>query len=135
MFERGNLDPTRKFRIALVDDAPYFRAAVRKWFEKQPAFEVVAEAGDGHQAIEIIETYQPDLVLLDYSLPVMNGLTACRKIKDRFPDLQVAILSMFADDVREEATGAGACLCIGKGIEMEKLSDLIIGCCFHGAVA
>jgi DNA-binding NarL/FixJ family response regulator len=120
------LDP--KIKIVIVDDAPHFRRAVRQTLERQVNFEVVGEAGNGDQALELAETRQPDILLMDYSIPYKDGLAVTREIKQRSPQTQIVLLSMFAEDLKDEAAEAGACLCIGKDTDLRRLPQMLVGC-------
>jgi NarL family two-component system response regulator LiaR len=96
--------------------------------EEQPTFEIVGDAANGHQAIELADTLRPDIVLIDYVMPYMNGLAAARIIKERHPEIQIVMLSMYAEDLGKEASGAGACLCIGKDADLRQLPQMLVGC-------
>ncbi len=95
------MNPTR---ILLVDDHALVRAGIRALITMIDGFEVVGEAGNGAEALALIETVNPDLVLLDITMPGMNGLTALNEIKTRFPNVRVIILTMH--EVREYAIQA-----------------------------
>ena len=86
-----------KTRIVLVDDHPLVRRALRDILEKEADLEVVAEAGDGVQAIEMTEQHHPDIVIMDISMPRMNGVEATRRIKASFPVTAVLILTVHTD--------------------------------------
>jgi DNA-binding NarL/FixJ family response regulator len=80
-------------RIVLVDDHALVRAGVRDFLEAFPDHEVVGEAGTAHDALELVEAAQPDLVLMDLVLPGMDGIVATREILRRAPRARVVILS------------------------------------------
>jgi len=84
----------RKLRILLVDDHPVVRDGIRSWLSQQPSLEVAGEAADGEEAIESAVRLQPDLVLMDISLPRMSGLDAAKILRQRVPKAQVLILSV-----------------------------------------
>jgi DNA-binding NarL/FixJ family response regulator len=102
--------PTRaSARIVLVDDHELTRAGIRMVLGQDPSLEVVGEAGNGFDAIELVRTLQPDLVLLDLMMPQMDGLDTLRELKRISPMTSVLILSMFEDvDTLLEAVRAGA---------------------------
>lgn len=96
-------------RILVVDDHAILRDGIRSLLESQEDILVVGEAGDGSEALEVISTLLPDIVLMDISMPKTNGLEATRLIKERFPHVKVLILTQH--DNREyiaPALGAGA---------------------------
>lgn len=84
-------------RILLADDHRIFREGLKPLLAARPDFEVVAEAEDGLTALEMARDHRPDLVLLDISMPGMNGIELTRHLVDERPDLPVIILSMHGD--------------------------------------
>ncbi|HVM47413.1 MAG TPA: response regulator transcription factor [Candidatus Acidoferrum sp.] len=83
----------KPIRIVLADDHPLVRAGVRESLKQIPDAEVVGEASDGQQAIELVKSKRPDVVLLDISMPVLNGLEATERIIKAVPQVRVIILS------------------------------------------
>jgi DNA-binding NarL/FixJ family response regulator len=84
-------------RILLVDDHPLVRRALRDILEKESDLHVVGEAGDGQQAIEMTEEHRPDIVIMDISMPVLNGVEATKQIKASNPLTAVLILTVHTD--------------------------------------
>jgi DNA-binding NarL/FixJ family response regulator len=84
-------------RILLADDHPIFREGVRSLLDSQPGVEVVAEVEDGAGAVEAARTQKPDVVVIDVSMPGMNGLDATLRIIAEEPDTKVLCLSMHSD--------------------------------------
>jgi DNA-binding NarL/FixJ family response regulator len=113
-------------RILLVDDHALIRRGMKGQFALEPAFCIVGEAGDGAQAIELAAQLQPDVVLMDIDLPVMDGITATQRIKSDRPTTRILALSAFDNDTQVMgmlAAGAdGYCL---KTIEWEQLIAVI----------
>jgi two-component system, NarL family, response regulator NreC len=87
-----------KLRILLGDDHTLLRQGLRKILQERPDWEVVAEAGDGRDAVRQALTVQPDVAILDIGMPLMNGIEATRQIVRRRPDIHVLILSMHANE-------------------------------------
>ncbi|MCX6006843.1 MAG: response regulator transcription factor [Chloroflexi bacterium] len=85
-------------KVLLVDDHPLIRQAVRSILEKEKDINVVGEAGNGEQAIELTGKLSPDVVMMDFSMPGMNGLEATRRIKAQFPKVSVLVLTVLDDD-------------------------------------
>lgn len=85
-------------RILIVDDHEVVRLGLRSLLERHPDFEVVAEAGNGREAIEKVEAYQPDVVVLDIRLPGMSGVEVCQQITDKYPNVHVIMLTLYAED-------------------------------------
>ncbi|MBW4449846.1 MAG: response regulator transcription factor [Spirirestis rafaelensis WJT71-NPBG6] len=113
-------------RILLVDDHTLIRRGMKGQFSLEPTFSIVGEAGDGAQAIELATQLQPDVVLMDIDMPVMDGITATQQIKSDRPTTRILALSAFDQDTQVMgmlAAGAdGYCL---KTIEWEQLIAVI----------
>jgi NarL family two-component system response regulator LiaR len=88
---------TRKIRIVLADDHPLMRQAIGMWLEKQQDLEVIAEANNGKEAIDIAVMLQPDIVIIDISMPKINGLEATRQITSKCPNTEVLALTVHGD--------------------------------------
>ncbi|WP_194813463.1 response regulator transcription factor [Nocardia sp. XZ_19_385] len=82
-------------RVLLADDEAMIRAGVRAILDTDPGIEVIAEAADGHQAIELTRSHNPDVVLLDIRMPNLDGLTAAAELRRLHPDVPVIILTTF----------------------------------------
>lgn len=85
-------------RVLVVDDHAIVREGTRRLLEQQPDIVVVGEAGDGEEALRLAESLQPDIVLMDVAMPRLNGVEATRRLKQRFPDMAVLVLSAYDDD-------------------------------------
>ncbi|MDE3166630.1 MAG: response regulator transcription factor [Acidobacteriota bacterium] len=81
----------------LVDDHLLVRRGFRRMLEDDPAIAVVAEAGDGQEAVDLAVRLRPNVVVMDYALPSMNGATAARKIRAAVPEAAILILSMHSE--------------------------------------
>jgi len=96
-------------RILLADDHTLVRQGIRRILEEQPDWQVVAETGNGLDAVRLASDLQPDVVILDIGMPQLNGLEAARQIAKKLPAARVLILSMHADEVHiTKAIEAGA---------------------------
>jgi DNA-binding NarL/FixJ family response regulator len=101
-------DPSR---IVVADDHPLFRSAISYTLEAHPDLEVVAEAADGQQALELSRRLRPELVLMDLRMPVMDGVAATRAIREELPDTLVLVLTALdeseglADSLKAGASG------------------------------
>jgi DNA-binding NarL/FixJ family response regulator len=85
-------------RILLADDHAVMRRGLKLLLEQQADFVVIGEAGDGHEALVLAESLQPDVAVLDITMPHLNGIEAARQIRAKFPRTAVVILSMHADE-------------------------------------
>ena len=96
-------------RVLAVDDHPLIRAGVVAFLATEPDLQVVAEAANGEEALEQYRELRPDIVLMDLSMPVMDGLSATRAILDEFPDASVIVLTTYdGDEDIHRALDAGA---------------------------
>ena len=87
-----------KTAILLVDDHPLLRQALRDLLEKEGDFEIVAEAGDGEEAVRLATKLVPDVVIMDIGMPKLNGLEATQRIKAACPNTAVLVLTVHSDD-------------------------------------
>ncbi|MBF9198276.1 response regulator [Microvirga terrestris] len=96
-------------RILIADDHHVVRSGLRSVLEAQPGFEVVGEAANGQEAVEAALKVKPDVIVLDYAMPVRNGVEATREIRSRLPRTEVLIFTMHdSQDVIEDILAAGA---------------------------
>jgi DNA-binding NarL/FixJ family response regulator len=108
-------------RVLLVDDHQLLRQAIRRALE-DAGMTVVAEAGDGGEAVRLAGELKPDVVVMDVSMPVLDGVEATRRIHDDLPDLPVVILTMHGDEeLRRDAVNAGATGFLTKDVSMQEV--------------
>lgn len=107
-------------RLLIVDDHPVFRFGLRALLESEGEFEVVAEASSGNQAVGLAQEHKPDVVLMDITMPEMNGIEATRRILDRNPETGILIVTMVDDASIFAALRAGARGYLLKGAEGEE---------------
>lgn len=88
----------KKLRILLADDHNLIRAGLRLVVEQQPDFMVAGEADNGRQAVAMVESLAPDVVVMDIGMPDLNGIEACRQIREKRPETPVVMLSMHSDE-------------------------------------
>ena len=110
--------------VFLVDDVPELRELIKFGMQEDPGFEVVGEAGDGRTALEGIAETRPAAVLLDLSMPDMDGLEAIPEIRKGDPDIAIIVLSGFsADRMGGPALERGADGYVEKGTPIQELRD------------
>lgn len=89
---------TKRSRILIVEDHTILREGLRALLSAEPNWEVVGQASDGHEAIHAVRTVQPDLIIMDLSMPKMNGVEAIKEIKTRYPHVKVLTLTVHNTD-------------------------------------
>ena len=110
--------------VLIVDDQPRARQSLKALLATWPLIGETQEATNGQEAIQRIEQAQPDLVLMDVRMPVMDGSQATRHIKGRWPHIKVIVLSMYVD-CQADALAAGADAFMSKGESPENVLDRI----------
>ena len=96
-------------RVLITDDHAIVRTGLRTLLTADPSMELVGEASGGHEAIQLVEQTQPDVLLLDLSMPDLDGIEVTRAVKSRFPQLRVLVLTIHEDQgLLREAIRAGA---------------------------
>ena len=88
----------KALRILLADDHTLVRQGLRKVLEERPEWQVVAEAGDGREAVRLAEEFKPDVAVVDVAMPLLNGIETTRQITRRAPQTKVLVLSMYSDE-------------------------------------
>lgn len=97
-----------KHRILIVEDHTLLRAGLKALLDRDPEFEIVGEADNGRDAVRAVGAHSPDLVLMDLSMPGMNGMEAIRDIKRRYPETRILVLTIHkAEEYIHEALRAG----------------------------
>jgi DNA-binding NarL/FixJ family response regulator len=107
-------------RILIADDHPMFRFGLQALLSAEPGTEVVGEATNGQEAVNLAASLKPDLILMDINLPQLNGIEATRQILKQNPAIGILIVTMFEDDTIFAALHAGARGYILKGAEGEE---------------
>jgi DNA-binding NarL/FixJ family response regulator len=118
------------YRVIVADDAAGMRELMRTLLSLEPDFEVVGQAGDGVEAVALVTALKPDLVVIDVSMPVMDGLQAIEQIRRVSPETRVAVLSG-----ERRATPSGADTHIEKGTPNEVVIATLRSLCQAGPPA
>jgi len=115
-----------KIRVLLVDDHTLFREGIRALLESQPDIKIISEAEDGHTAVKMALDLDPDLVLMDITMPLLNGLDCAQKIKRKKPEIQILILTMHEnEEYIRNALAFGASGYILKDASAEELISAV----------
>ena len=116
----------KPIRILLCDDQPLFRKGLRILLSLQPDFEIVDEAANGAEAIELAKKHRPTVILMDLQMPGLDGIAATRSVRAELPECQVIALTTFDDDENVfEGLRAGAIGYLLKDVPPEKLFEAI----------
>jgi DNA-binding NarL/FixJ family response regulator len=114
--------------ILIVDDVPAVRFTVRRTLERVPDLQVCGEASDGGEAIEKAAQLSPDLVVMDLSMPTMNGLEATRRIKRNAPHVPVILYTLHKDALSKfDTLSLGISSVVDKGVGIDSLIAAIQG--------
>jgi DNA-binding NarL/FixJ family response regulator len=113
-------------RIVLADDHEIVRTGIRTLLDGHPPWQVCGEAENGKEAVEKVLKLKPDLVVLDLSMPLMNGIEAAREIRKQSPQTKIIIFSMHdSPRIAEEAVHAGADAYLAKTAHFSELEKAI----------
>jgi len=122
--KKGNV--MGKIRIVIADDHAMVRQGTRSLLERENDMEVVGEAGDGEEAVKVIERLKPDVAILDIAMPRLNGVEVTRQIKPRLPATAVLILTAYDDDEYVFALlEAGAAGYLLKDVDSREVVDAV----------
>lgn len=114
-----------KVRLMIVDDTDHVRDMLATMLELD-GFEVVATASSGQQALTLLQSAHPQLVVMDYKMPDMDGITATRRIREITPSMPVILYTAYLDqELESRARDAGVSLCVGKVEGIESLERQI----------
>jgi DNA-binding NarL/FixJ family response regulator len=112
-------------QILIVDDKPHIRVGIRMLLQAHQDWSICGEAGDGFEAVEKAAELKPDVILLDISMPKMDGLTALPLIREKSPESQIIVLTLHESlDTARAASRAGARAYIAKSLMSELLPAL-----------
>ncbi len=116
----------RPLKLLIADDHALMIEAVKLAVENEPDFEIVGEAESGSQVLPLVRQTSPDLVVLDLRMPGIDGLTCIKLLRERFPDVKIAVLSgLDSDETVESALRLGASAFISKNVEPQLLGPAL----------
>jgi two-component system, NarL family, response regulator LiaR len=112
--------------VLIADDHDLVRAGLVQFLDVCEGIEVIGAASNGAEAVEQCGKLQPQVVLMDLSMPVMDGIAATRIICQKYPDIRVVILTnSYGDTRKQEALEAGASKYLRKGVSVQEISDAL----------
>ncbi len=115
-----------RIRVLIVDDLASVRNALETSLSTHEDIEVVGGAASGAEAVSLCGTLQFDVVLMDLLMPIMDGITATRLIRQQCPEVQVVALTISSDpDLRQQVLDAGAFCCLQKGVPSQQIADCL----------
>ena len=108
-------------KVLVVDDHNVVREGLRRILELDNEIEVIGEARNGEEAIKKADSLSPDVIIMDLKMPGMDGIVATREIKKRFPDVNILVLTLYAEDFVRQAVEAGASGYLLKDSDCEQI--------------
>ncbi len=116
----------RSIRVMIVDDHAMVRTGLATFLEVSDDLDLVGQATNGQEAVELCEQFQPEVILMDLVMPKMDGVTATRIIRERWPQVQVIALTSFQEkELVQDALEAGAISYLLKNISMDDLTEAV----------
>jgi NarL family two-component system response regulator LiaR len=116
----------RSIRVMIVDDHAMVRTGLATFLEGSDGLDLVGQATNGQEAVELCEQFQPDVILMDLVMPEMDGVTATRIIRERWPQVQVIALTSFQEkELVQDALEAGAISYLLKNVSMDDLTGAV----------
>lgn len=116
---------TRAIRVLLVDDHHVIREGLRRMLELENRIQVVGDAENGEEAITKAVSLSPDVIVMDLKMPGMDGITATREIKQKMPDVNILMFTLYAEDFVKQAIEAGASGYLLKDSDCEQITKAI----------
>jgi CheY-like chemotaxis protein len=113
--------------ILVADDNPAIREMFCKLFESEKDYDICAEASNGLEAVNLAQTCRPDLIILDLSMPVMDGLTAARELKRLMPNVPIILFTQYADLSKHMM---GHAFSVDRVVSKSEVTELV-GQCVH----
>jgi NarL family two-component system response regulator LiaR len=120
------MSDTRSIRVMIVDDHVMVRTGLVTFLQVSDDLDLVGQATNGQEAVELCEQFQPDVILMDLVMPEMDGVTATRIIRERWPQVQVIALTSFQEkELVQDALQAGAISYLLKNVSMDDLTEAV----------
>ena len=119
------VDENRVIRVLVVDDHQVVREGLRRMLELEKEIQVVGEAGSGEEAITKAVSLSPDVITMDLKMPGMDGIMTTREIKQKIPDVDILILTLYGEDFVKQAIEAGASGYLLKDSDCEQITKAI----------
>jgi len=123
------MNALRTCRVLIADDVANMRQLVRFCLDES-RFDIVGEASDGAEAVRLAVEHKPDAIILDLSMPVMDGLQVIEEVRKHLPQTRILVLSGFASStLSEQALALGADVYLEKGVAFEDLEEILGSLC------
>jgi NarL family two-component system response regulator LiaR len=120
------MSESRSIRVMIVDDHVMVRTGLVTFLQVSDDLDLVGQATNGQEAVELCEQFQPDVILMDLVMPEMDGVTATRIIRERWPQVQVIALTSFQEkELVQDALQAGAISYLLKNVSMDDLTEAV----------
>jgi NarL family two-component system response regulator LiaR len=120
------MNEVRSIQVMIVDDHAMVRAGLATFLEVSDDLDLVGQATNGQEAVELCEQLQPDVILMDLVMPEMDGVTATRIIRERWPQVQVIALTSFQEkELVQDALQAGTISYLLKNVSMDELTEAV----------
>ncbi len=117
-------------KVMIVDDHAVVRSGLSRFLKVNKDFQLVAEASDGREAVQMVSLHKPDVVLMDLMMPEVDGVTATREIHQKYPNVKVIALTSFSEqNMVQGALQAGAIGYLQKNVTAAELADAIRSAC------
>ena len=116
------MSESRTIKVLLVDDHHVVREGLRRILEMDDAIDVIGEARSGEEAVAKAVALSPDVIVMDLKMPGMDGITATREIKEKLPDVNVLVLTLYAEDFVKQAMEAGVAGYLLKDSDSEQIT-------------
>jgi DNA-binding NarL/FixJ family response regulator len=115
-----------KIKLLIVDDLDHVRQGLKTLLNLSEDLEIIGEAANGFEAIGMALVLNPDVILMDYEMPKLDGIEATKMVKNRNPDIQIVMISIHdSDEVRNKAIEAGVAAYENKATPVDELIDKI----------
>ncbi|MFC1936680.1 response regulator transcription factor [Chloroflexota bacterium] len=116
----------KKIKLLIVDDLEHVRQGLNTRLTLSEEIEIIGEAGNGFEAIGMALVFNPDVILMDYEMPKLNGIEATKIVKNHNPDIHIVMISIYdTEEIRRKAIEAGVAVYVNKATPVDELINQI----------